>query len=61
MIALLVTLFVFATHVSTPVLAQEGDQPPNEPQGLTIFTRYPAQEVAIGEDVTFDLKLRTDT
>jgi len=42
-------------------LAQDGDQPQDDAQGLTIFTRYPAQEVAIGENTTFDLKLRTGT
>ena len=57
MIALLVMLLLFAGHAGVPVLAQEGDQP----QGLTIFTRYPAQETAIGENVTFDLTLRTET
>src|SRR5262245_33497943 len=28
------------------------------PESLTLFTTYPAQEIAIGEDVTLDLKLR---
>lgn len=43
----------------TPVLAQGGDQPvPATPQPLTLFTRYPAQEIAIGENATFDLTLR---
>ncbi len=55
---LLLTLVLFV--VSTPVLAQEG-QPQNNPQGLTLFTRYPAQEAAIGENVTFDLTLQTGT
>ncbi len=30
------------------------------PQGLTIFTRFPAQEVALGESVSFPLILRAD-
>lgn len=55
---LLLTLALFV--VSTPVLAQEG-QLRNDPQGLTLFTRYPAQEAAIGENVTFGLTLRTGT
>jgi len=58
-IGLLVTL-VLLTAVSTPVLAQ-GDQPQDDPLGLTIFARYPAQETAIGENVTFDLTLRAGT
>jgi hypothetical protein len=50
---------LFAAVVSaSPVLAQEG-QPQTTPQGLTFFTRYPAQEAAIGEDITFGLTLRT--
>jgi uncharacterized membrane protein len=42
---------------SPPVLAQEGRQQAT-PQTLTLFTLYPSQEIAINEDVTFDLKLR---
>jgi len=57
---LLVTLALFTVTVSAPVLAQEG-QPQQSPQGLTLFTRYPAQETAIGENVTFGLTLRTGT
>ncbi|HWQ11209.1 MAG TPA: NEW3 domain-containing protein [Roseiflexaceae bacterium] len=40
------------------VLAQES-QPPDTGQDLTLFTRYPAQEIAIGDTVTFPLTLRT--
>jgi len=57
--ALFATLVLFAAGGSTPVLAQ-GEQPPNESQSLIIFTRYPAQEAAIGDNVTFDLSLRAD-
>jgi uncharacterized membrane protein len=39
--------------------AQEGEQA-RVPRGLTFFTSYPAQEMAIGESVTFPLVLRTD-
>jgi uncharacterized repeat protein (TIGR01451 family) len=39
------------------VFAQQ-EQPPASAQVLTIFTAYPAQEVALGESVAFDLKLR---
>ncbi len=38
-------------------LAQEG-QPTDTTQSLTIFTRFPAQEVAIGESLSFPLVLR---
>ena len=44
----------------SPALAQSGDTPATPPQGLTLFTRYPAQEAAIGENVTIGLTLRTD-
>ncbi|HIE39278.1 MAG TPA: hypothetical protein EYH30_09775 [Anaerolineales bacterium] len=37
-----------------------GTQPQDEGQSLTVFTRYPAQEVAIGENVTFGLTLRAE-
>jgi uncharacterized membrane protein len=45
---------------AAPVLAQQ-DQPPAAPQNLTMFTLYPAQELAIGEDATLSLKLRGGT
>jgi uncharacterized membrane protein len=38
-------------------LAQES-QPTNTTQSLTLFTRFPAQEVAIGESLSFPLMLR---
>jgi uncharacterized membrane protein len=46
---------------TTAVVAQEEDQPPGDSPPLTLFTRYPAQEAAIGEDVRFDLTLRSST
>lgn len=52
-------LFIVIMTVS-PVLAQEGDQPQNDTPALTVFTRYPAQEAATGENVTFDLTLRAE-
>jgi uncharacterized membrane protein len=57
-LALLTMLAVLASVVvSPPALAQEGRQQAT-PQNLTLFTLYPSQEIAINEDVTFDLKLR---
>ncbi|MCX7682840.1 MAG: NEW3 domain-containing protein [Anaerolineae bacterium] len=50
-----IVLLLFS--LSTPVLAQEGDQQQNS-EPLTIFTQYPAQEAAVGESVTFNLTLR---
>lgn len=45
-----------------PALAQGGQQdPPQTPPGLTVFTKYPAQEAAIGETVTFGLTVRNGT
>ncbi len=63
MVTVLVALLLSVANVSvpTPVLAQEGGQPQDDVPGLTIFTRYPVQEIAIGENVTFDLKLRSGT
>jgi len=64
---LLITLIVFAAYTAAPIgclpsaLAQEGNPPSNEPRPLTVFTRYPAQEAAIGKDVAFDLSLRAGT
>lgn len=58
-IFVLVTLFLMVAHAS-PAQAQR-DEPAADTQGLTLFTRYPAQEAAIGEDITIDLVLQTDT
>lgn len=44
--------------LGVPAALAQQDQPPAAPQNLTIFTAYPAQEIAIGETVSFDLKLR---
>jgi len=55
--ALLTTLLV-SVFGAVPALAQGGDQPQGDAPGLTIYTRYPVQEVAVGETVTFGLKLR---
>jgi uncharacterized membrane protein len=62
-LCLVLTWLVFGTSIS-PVLAQEGqirqqDLPLEPNQELMFFTSYPAQETAIGEDVTFQLTLRT--
>ncbi|MCL4300225.1 MAG: hypothetical protein KJ077_31115 [Anaerolineae bacterium] len=43
---------------AAPGLADEGQKVPNPPQKLILFTPYPAQETAIGENVTFGLTLR---
>ena len=43
------------------VFAQGGDSTFASPSGLMLFTRYPAQEAAIGESVAIALTLRTDT
>lgn len=49
--------------VASPALAQgPADDPPQlaaVTQGLTLFTQYPAQEAAIGENITLSLILRT--
>src|SRR5690349_17228681 len=57
-LALLATLTMLGG--TAPALAQQ-DQPPAAPQNLTMFTLYPAQELALGEDATLTLKLRGGT
>ncbi len=57
----LLTALLLSVLGSLPVLAQGGDQPQEGSQALTIFTRYPAQEAGIGDTVTFDLTLRSDS
>jgi uncharacterized membrane protein len=56
-IALVAALAVFLGIGAPPAQAQP-DPPPAAPQSLTLFTLYPAQEIAIGENVSLDLKLR---
>lgn len=77
MAVLVVTLVSFSSFSSfslpislvgvNTVYAQEGTPPTdtgnvteNDP-GLTAFTSYPVQEVAVGDNVTFDVKLRAAT
>ncbi len=56
---LLIVLVLLITTVSvSPALADTGQQQVTA-QNLALFTNYPAQEVAIGESVTFGLVLRT--
>ncbi len=50
-------ILLAATIRPAPALAQTG-QPQEGTQNLTIFTQYPSQEAAIGETITFALKLR---
>jgi uncharacterized membrane protein len=42
-------------------VAKAQDQQPQNDGGLTLFAQYPVQEVAIGENVSVELKLTTDT
>lgn len=59
---LLITSMLLLAGGVSPALAQEGQQdPPQTPPGLTVFTKYPAQEAAIGETVTFGLTVRNGT
>ncbi len=57
LLALFLALVLF---MSNPVLAQEGSQTETgtQPQPLVVFTRYPSQETAVGQNVTIDLTLR---
>lgn len=60
-IAPIIGLFLLALVAPTsPVQAQEIQQEKTA-ESLVLFTRYPDQEAAIGENVTFPLTLRTGT
>ncbi len=54
------TFLLTSIFAAAPVLADPGPQA-TVVQGLSLFTNYPAQEVAIGENVTLALTLRTDS
>jgi uncharacterized membrane protein len=47
-----------AASLTSPVLAQDADQPQDNAPKLTVFAEYPVRVVAAGESVTFDLTLR---
>lgn len=57
MLALLLAVSLLPLAAAPAARAQEG-QPTNTAQSLTLFTRFPAQEVALGESLSFDLILR---
>lgn len=56
--ALLIACLALPLLGYAPASAQSG-QPQPEAQGLTLFTRYPSQELAIGDSITFPLTLRS--
>jgi len=56
----LVTLVVVALG-AVPALAQDGDQPQGTGQDVVLFAKYPSQEAAIGDTVTFDLTIQAAT
>ncbi len=61
LMTLMLSLLLVTTLSVGTALAQ-GEDPPQKVaalRDLTFFTRYPAQEMAIGENVTFDFTLRT--
>jgi uncharacterized membrane protein len=57
MLAVLLAVSLLPLAEAPAARAQEG-QPTNTAQSLTLFTRFPAQEVALGESLNFDLVLR---
>lgn len=57
-IVTLAATLVLAASLFKPVMAQQGDQPQQNPLSLTVFAEYPARRAAVGESVTFDLTLR---
>src|SRR5688572_11471654 len=56
--ALLVALIAGMAAGYSPAYAQD-DSPQSDAPGLILFTRFPSQEVALEDNVTFELKLRT--
>jgi uncharacterized membrane protein len=52
---------LLTTLVVVPSALADTGQNPADPPGLTLYTRYPAQEAAIGESITFSLTLRDGT
>ncbi len=60
---LAITMLVFSMAGAAPAFAQSDQPGSSAPQanapGIQLLTRFPAQEVAIGESVTLSLKLRT--
>jgi uncharacterized membrane protein len=57
-IALVTMLVLFFGIIGAPSALAQQDPPSAAPQSLTLFTLYPAQEIAIGENVSLDLRLR---
>ena len=56
----LLTVLALVTWGIGPALAQGPDQPEGNGPGVAFYAKYPSQEVAIGETVTFDLTLRVE-
>ncbi|MEW5986837.1 MAG: NEW3 domain-containing protein [Chloroflexota bacterium] len=54
---LLLLVIIVLAAIGRPALAQEATPQPT-PTPLTLFTAYPAQEAALGENVTINLTLR---
>lgn len=53
------TALLLATSLCTPALAQDADQPQEDPAGLIAFVDYPARRVAVDDSVTFNLTLQS--
>lgn len=53
-----ILVLLVSAVIAGPALADEGQQTA-PPEGFIAFTPYPAQEIATGESVTFNLVLRT--
>ena len=58
---LLVALFTLLAGMSASARAQDSTSTQIPVEGLLLFTRYPAQEVAIGDSISFPLVLRAAT
>lgn len=56
-IGLLLVVFSLIATLGAPVVLAEGGQSVDA-AGLTFFTKFPAQEIAVGENDTFSLTLR---
>lgn len=58
LLAILLICALFGTVLGTPVRAQE-PQPADPADGVSVFSRFPALEIATGDSVSFSLTVRS--
>ena len=59
-IGLLVLVLALIATIGAPMALAEGGQTLNSTPTLAFFTKFPAQEIGVGESDSFSLTLRTD-